>query len=223
MLSPNKITRRSFLGACGATMLPPTLHSSPAAMAHPSAGLPDKKLVIMYIPNGIVRRQFSKVKGEAELLAFIGGFNADKSKEQRRYKNEPVFTTSSGRPRCSRSRSGRAKDVTDDHRIRSDIQKRARRSRAGCLVLPHQPSPVQLEEQGIRHPERPHAGPVDRRHGRLQDGAQHARDWLQIRLSRAEGADRVRQHRVRPQQDSAFDGDRASLHDRCSRTACAHM
>ena len=65
-------------------MLLPMLHSSPAAMAAKRFAKPDKKLVIMYIPNGIVRRQFFPGEGESELPGFIGGFNADKTKEQRR-------------------------------------------------------------------------------------------------------------------------------------------
>ena len=85
MLSPKDISRRSFLKAGGATMLLPMLHSSPAAMAAKRLAKPDKKLVIMYIPNGIVRRQFFPGEGEAELPGFIGGFNADKTKEQRRF------------------------------------------------------------------------------------------------------------------------------------------
>ncbi len=36
-------------------------------MAAKSAANPDKKLVIMYIPNGIVRRQFFPGENEAEL------------------------------------------------------------------------------------------------------------------------------------------------------------
>ena len=69
----------------------PFLHSLPEAMAaSPKAGeKPDKKLVIMYIPNGIVRRCFFPGEDMAELPAFIGGFNADKTKEQRRFKNDP--------------------------------------------------------------------------------------------------------------------------------------
>ena len=69
-------------------MLLPMLHSSPAAMAAKRLAKPDKKLVIMYIPNGIVRRQFFPGENKAELPDFIGGFNADKTKEQRRFKNE---------------------------------------------------------------------------------------------------------------------------------------
>ena len=43
----------------------------------------------MYVPNGVVRRTFFPGEEDAELPGFIGGFNADKVKEQRRFKNEP--------------------------------------------------------------------------------------------------------------------------------------
>ena len=72
-------------------MLLPFLHSvSEARATTPKKGeKPDKKLVIMYIPNGIVRRQFFPGEDQAAIPGFIGGFNADKTKEQRRFKNEP--------------------------------------------------------------------------------------------------------------------------------------
>jgi hypothetical protein len=56
------------------------LHSAPAAMAAQRLTKPDKKLVIMYIPNGIVRRQFFPGEVQAEIPEFIGGFNAYKTK-----------------------------------------------------------------------------------------------------------------------------------------------
>ena len=72
-------------------MLLPFLHSvSEARATTPRKGeKPDKKLVIMYIPNGIVRRQFFPGEDQAAIPGFIGGFNADKTKGQRRFKNEP--------------------------------------------------------------------------------------------------------------------------------------
>ena len=70
-------------------MLLPMLDSAPGVMAAKRLTKPDKKLVIMYIPNGIVRRQFFPGESQAEVPEFIGGFNADKTKESRRFKNKP--------------------------------------------------------------------------------------------------------------------------------------
>lgn len=50
---------------------------------------PAKKLAIVYLPNGIVRRCFFPGEENAEVPEFIGGFNADKVKNDRRFKNEP--------------------------------------------------------------------------------------------------------------------------------------
>ena len=151
MLSPNKITRRSFLKASGATMLLPMLHSSPAAMAAKRLAKPDKKLVIMYIPNGIVRRQFFPGEGEAELPAFIGGFNADKTKEQRRYKNETGIYDLKWTPTMQPLKE-HAKDVTMitglDRTFKNGQDVHAQG--ASCYLTSL--SPVQAEEQGIRHP-----------------------------------------------------------------------
>ncbi len=85
-----KLTRRNFLRANGALLSLPFLHSFPVSRAVASAqksAKPDKKMVIMYVPNGVVRRTFFPGEEEAELPGFIGGFNADKVKEKRRYKN----------------------------------------------------------------------------------------------------------------------------------------
>ena len=151
MLSPNKITRRSFLKAGGATMLLPMLHSSPAAMAAKRLAKPDKKLVIMYIPNGIVRRQFFPGEGEAELPGFIGGFNAAKTKEQRRYKNEPGIYDLEWTPTMQPLKE-HAKDVTMitglDRTFKHGLDVHAQG--ASCYLTSL--SPVQAEEQGIRHP-----------------------------------------------------------------------
>jgi len=60
-----------------------------AQPAKPSADLPDKKLVMMYVPNGLVRRCFFPGEEDAELPGFVGGFNADKSKNEKRIQNKP--------------------------------------------------------------------------------------------------------------------------------------
>ena len=151
MLSPKNISRRSFLKAGGATMLLPMLHSSPAAMAAKRFAKPDKKLVIMYIPNGIVRRQFFPGEGESELPGFIGGFNADKTKEQRRYKNESGTYDIEWTPTMEPLKE-HANDVTMitglDRTFKNGQDVHAQG--ASCYLTSL--SPVQAEEQGVRHP-----------------------------------------------------------------------
>ncbi len=89
-------TRRKFLKAKSAVLTLPFLPSLVSGEDQVSAGglfgdpsKPSKKLVIMYVPNGLVRRCFFPGEEEAELPGFVGGFNADKTKNERRKKNEP--------------------------------------------------------------------------------------------------------------------------------------
>ena len=151
MLSPNNLSRRSFLKAGGATMLLPMLHSSPAAMAAKAAAKPDKKLVIMYIPNGIVRRKFFPGEDQAELPGFIGGFNADKTKEQRRFKNEPGIYDLERTPTMQPLKT-HAKDITMitglDRTFKNGQDVHAQG--ASCYLTSL--SPVQAADAGIRHP-----------------------------------------------------------------------
>ena len=44
---------------------------------------------MMYIPNGILRRHFFPGEENAVLPGFVGGFNADKLKNNKRIPNEP--------------------------------------------------------------------------------------------------------------------------------------
>ena len=82
------VSRRQFLRS-PAAILPLPFLPSLAAAAAPSAPRPGKKLVIMYVPNGIVRRCFFPGEESAELPGFIGNFEADKVKDQRRFRNDP--------------------------------------------------------------------------------------------------------------------------------------
>jgi hypothetical protein len=82
-----RLTRRQFLRANGAIMALPLLPSAAGAAA--AAAMPDKKLLIMYVPNGLVRRCFFPGEMNGELPGFVGGFNADKIKDQKRIKNTP--------------------------------------------------------------------------------------------------------------------------------------
>lgn len=84
-----RLTRRRFLKANGAVLTLPLLHSLAGAAETKAAAKPSKKLAIIYIPNGIVRRCFFPGEENAELPGFIGGFEADKTKNERRYKHAP--------------------------------------------------------------------------------------------------------------------------------------
>lgn len=50
---------------------------------------PSRKLVIMYVPNGVVRRTFFPGEEEASLPKFMGGLKADRVKDRRRRRDVP--------------------------------------------------------------------------------------------------------------------------------------
>jgi Protein of unknown function (DUF1552) len=54
-----------------------------------SAAKPDKKLILMYVPNGLVRRCFFPGEENTDLPGFIGDFEADKIKKEKRIENKP--------------------------------------------------------------------------------------------------------------------------------------
>ena len=146
------LSRRNFLKTQGAILTLPVLHSL-AAAAGPAAAKakPSKKLVIMYIPNGIVRRCFFPGEEEATLPSFIGGFNADKTKNDRRIANEPgiypLELTSTMEP---------LKEYTEDISLVTGLERTYKNGQdvhaqgASCYLTSL--SPVQAQEQGIRHP-----------------------------------------------------------------------
>ena len=130
----------------------PFLHSVPEAMAAAKKGeKPDKKLVIMYIPNGIVRRCFFPGEEEGVLPGFVGGFNADKTKNQKREQNKPgiypLELTSTMQP---------LKDHTKDVTLITGLDRTFKNGQdvhaqgASCYLTSL--SPVQAAEQGIKHP-----------------------------------------------------------------------
>ncbi|MDA1265741.1 MAG: DUF1552 domain-containing protein [Planctomycetota bacterium] len=80
------LSRRQLLRAGGACVALPCL---PSFTPRRLLGPPARKLVIVYIPNGVVRRRFFPGEEEAEIPGFVGGFDADKTKSQRRTPNEP--------------------------------------------------------------------------------------------------------------------------------------
>ena len=132
-------------------MLLPMLDSAPGVMAAKRLTKPDKKLVIMYIPNGIVRRQFFPGESQAEVPEFIGGFNADKTKESRRFKNKPGIYDLEWTPTMQPLKK-HAKDVTMitglDRTFKNGQDVHAQG--ASCYLTSL--SPAQAAEQGISHP-----------------------------------------------------------------------
>ena len=146
------LSRRNFLKTQGAILTLPVLHSLAAAAGPASVETkPSKKLVIMYIPNGIVRRGFFPGEEEATLPNFIGGFNADKTKNDRRIANEPgiypLELTSTMEP---------LKEYTEDISLVTGLERTYKNGQdvhaqgASCYLTSL--SPVQAQQQGIRHP-----------------------------------------------------------------------
>jgi len=146
------LSRRNFLKTQGAILTLPVLHSLAAAAGPVSAETkPSKKLVIMYIPNGIVRRCFFPGEEEATLPGFIGGFKADQTKNERRIANEPgiypLELTSTMEP---------LKEYTEDISLVTGLERTYKNGQdvhaqgASCYLTSL--SPVQAQEQGIRHP-----------------------------------------------------------------------
>ncbi len=147
------ISRRKFLRAKGAVLALPFLQSIPGALAETSRKeiKPDKKLVIMYLPNGIVRRYFFPGEENGPLPGFVGGFNADKFKNERRIQNKPgiypLELTSSMQPLAEHT-----KDVTlitgldRTYKNGQDVHAQG----ASCYLTSL--SPAQATEQGVRFP-----------------------------------------------------------------------
>ena len=146
------LNRRNFLKTKGAVLtlpfMPSLLHADEKAT---NGATPSKKLMLMYIPNGIVRRCFFPGEEEAELPSFIGGFNADKTKKERRLENVPgiypLELTSTMEPL-----KAVAKDITmvtgleRSYKNGQDVHAQG----ASCYLTSL--SPVQAQEQGIQHP-----------------------------------------------------------------------
>ncbi len=146
------LSRRNFLRAQGAVLSLPFLRSLARATGEEQdQATPSKKLLIMYIPNGIVRRCFFPGEEEAALPAFVGGFNADKTKNQLRIQNKPgiypLELTSTMQP--LKDHSGDITLVTGLDRTYKNGQD-VHAQGASCYLTSL--SPVQAQEQGIRHP-----------------------------------------------------------------------
>jgi hypothetical protein len=82
------MTRRQFLRTKGALLTLPFLPSICGA-APKAVVQPPKRLVMMYVPNGLLRRGFFPGEEQGVLPKFVGGFNADKTKNQQRTQNSP--------------------------------------------------------------------------------------------------------------------------------------
>ncbi|MEI6234804.1 MAG: DUF1552 domain-containing protein [Planctomycetota bacterium] len=83
-----QISRRKFLrSASNAALLLPFLPS--IARADDKTTKPQKKLVMLYVPNGLVRRSFFPGEENGEIPGFVGGFGADKFKNEKRIRNKP--------------------------------------------------------------------------------------------------------------------------------------
>ena len=144
------LSRRKFLIANGAALALPALPSLADAVKS-DAKRPSKKLVIVYLPNGLVRRCFFPGEETAGLPGFVGGFNADKTKNQKRIKNKPgiypLELTSTMQPLADHT-----KDITLvtglDRTFKNGQDVHAQG--ASCYLTSL--SPVQAAEQGIRHP-----------------------------------------------------------------------
>ncbi len=146
------ITRRSFLKANGALVSLPFLRSlASAAETNEAASRPSKKLVIVYIPNGIVRRCFFPGEEEGELPGFVGGFNADKIKNQKRIQNDPGIY-----PLELTSTLERLKEHSDDFTLVTGLDRTFKNGQdvhaqgASCYLT--SVSPEQAAERGMRHP-----------------------------------------------------------------------
>ena len=130
----------------------PFLHSMPGVFgAGSKVAKPSKKLAIMYIPNGIVRRCFFPGEESGELPDFVGGFNADKTKNQKRKENSPGIY-----PLELTSTMQSLKDHMKDVSLITGLDRTFKNGQdvhaqgASCYLTSL--SPVQAAEQGIKHP-----------------------------------------------------------------------
>ncbi|MBT3569778.1 MAG: DUF1552 domain-containing protein [Opitutae bacterium] len=144
-----KLSRRQFISTSGATLALPFLPSLSGASS--KALLPNKKLVMMYIPNGILRRYFFPGEEDAILPGFVGGFNADKFKNDRRILNKPgiypLEFTSTMKPLLKHK---------DDITMVTGLDRTFKNGQdvhaqgASCYLT--SVSPEQAAEKGMRHP-----------------------------------------------------------------------
>ena len=113
--------------------------------------LPNKKLVMMYIPNGILRRYFFPGEEDAVLPGFVGGFNADKLKNDKRILNKPgiypLEFTSTMRPLEKHK-----EDITMVTGLDRSFKHGQDVHAQGASCYLTSVSPEQAAEKGMRHP-----------------------------------------------------------------------
>ena len=144
------LSRRQFLISNGVALALPTLPSL-AAETKGETNKPSQKLVIVYVPNGLVRRCFFPGEEQGELPGFVGGFKADKTKQEKRIQNKPgiypLELTSTMQP---------LSDHTHDITLVTGLDRTFKNGQdvhaqgASCYLTSL--SPVQAQEAGIRHP-----------------------------------------------------------------------
>ena len=146
-----KVTRRKALKAHGAVLTLPLFHSLARAADAKATAKPSQKLAIIYIPNGIVRRCFFPGEENADLPGFIDGFEADKTKNERRFKHKPgvypLELTQTMKPLAEH-----AGDITlitgldRSYKNGQDVHAQG----ASCYLTSL--SPEQATAKGVRHP-----------------------------------------------------------------------
>ena len=145
------LSRRKFLRSQGAFLTLPFLPSLASAKTLKTRKKPDKKLVIFYIPNGINRRAFFPGEEEAALPGFVGGFNADKTKNQKRLANTagiyPLSYSSTMEPLKEH-----AKDVTLVTGLERTFKNGQDVHAQGASCFLTSVSPSQAAEKGWRYP-----------------------------------------------------------------------
>lgn len=146
-----RYSRRHFLRSGGAILALPFLHSLPArAAGKPSS--PGKKLVLMYVPNGLVRRCFFPGEENGESPGFVGGFNADKLKDSLRNKRPPgiypLELTSTMQPLAEHTREVTLVTGLDrSYKNGQDVHAQG----ASCYLT--SVSPEQATTRGLRYPQ----------------------------------------------------------------------
>ena len=145
------ISRRKFLKVKGAVMALPFLHSVAGADDKKVSPRPHKKLVMVYLPNGIVRRCFFPGEEKSEIPGFVGGFNADKTKDQKRLKQKPgiydLEWTSTLQPLKEH-----ANDITMITGLDRSFKNGQDVHAQGASCYLTSVSPEQAAEKGWRHP-----------------------------------------------------------------------
>ncbi|OUT55688.1 MAG: hypothetical protein CBB71_19550 [Rhodopirellula sp. TMED11] len=129
----------------------PFLPSLAKAADRKAVKKPAKKLAMVYLPNGIVRRCFFPGEENAEVPGFIGGFNADKVKSDRRFENEPGIYA----PQFS-STMEPLRELAADMTMITGLDRSYKNGQdvhaqgASCYLTSL--SPEQAQEQNIAHP-----------------------------------------------------------------------